>query len=159
MVPAPLVIAKKEQLIPHNPPAQRPAKLVVNRRRLRQSERVPCLNVLVPVKLKQTPVIVIRPAPQRHVRHRPARVPKLRVEIRRRNVHRLNRLRRRHQRRQVPVVNLVLNPFNLEVVELPPLSVHPHRQRIMRVIKLRVRPERTPHPRHEQQQSLVVPVE
>jgi hypothetical protein len=81
MVPASLVIAKEEQLIPDNPPAQRPAKLVVHRRRLRQRKRVPRLDILIPVKVEQTSVIVIRPTPQRHIRHRPAAFPNSRLKF------------------------------------------------------------------------------
>ena len=158
MIPAALIVGEKEKLVADNAPANRAAELIVDGGRLRHRERVARLNILVTVKLEQAAVIVVRAALESNVRHRAAGITELGVEIRGGHVHRLDGLGRRHQRGQVAVVDLVFNAFNLEVVKLPALPVDAHAERILRVVELRVRAERTAHAGHEYQQALVVAV-
>ena len=81
VIAAPLVVAEEEQFVAHHAPAQCATKLVVDRRGFRHGERVASLNILVAVELKQTPVVVIRTAAQRHIGHRATRIAKLRIEV------------------------------------------------------------------------------
>ena len=109
--------------------------------------------------MKQAAVEVVCTRSESYVCHGTAGISEFRIEVRSTDVDGLDSLRRRHQRSQIAVVNLVLDAFDLEIVELPSLPVNTHGEAVLRVVENGMGAERPSDARHEQKQALVVPVE
>ncbi len=101
---------------------------------------------------------LIRARLQLHVRHRARRPAQLRFEVVGRNIHRLNRLDRRHQNLQQPGPLVIIDSLDLIVVAHAHLSVHFCLKRTGSVEKLRVLERRARGARDQVQQALIVPI-
>ena len=153
------VVAEEEQLVALNRAAEREAGLEVVGRRVRVREVAGRVRLLVVAEGERASLDIVRAGPQRHVRDRAAGAAELRVVHARRDVHRLDRFRRRNERRQQTGAVVVVDPFDLHVVGEPRLPVDVRREAVLRVEEFRVRPERPRRARYGDEHPLEVAVE
>jgi hypothetical protein len=118
-----------------------------------------CAGFLVVAEDEGAPFEIVGARPQRDVDDRAAGTTELGVVVADTDVDGFDGFRRRNQRRQQSGAMVVADAFNLHVVGQARLPVDVGREAVLRIEKLRVRPERTRCARYRQQHPLEVAIE
>ena len=118
-----LVVAEEEQLVALDRPAEREAALQVVARRRRVREVARRVRLLVVAEHEHAALQRVGARLERDVGDRAAGAAELRVVGAGADVDRLDRFRRRNQRRQQPGAVVVVDPFDLDVVRQARLPV------------------------------------
>ena len=154
-----LVVAEEEQLVVLDRPAEREPALQVVAGRRGVREVAGRVRLLVVAEREDAALQRVRAGLERHVGDGAAGAAELRVVRARADVHRLDRLGRRNQRRQQPGAVVVVDPFDLDVVRQPRLAVDVGRQAVLGVEEIRVRALHPQRAGHHDQHPLEVAVE